>query len=240
MYDKKSFMPAYLQVKEYFLRAINEGRYVSNEKIPTEQEIADEWNISKTTVRQGIQQLIHEKVLYGKRGVGIFVSQRHLELDTISFAPFSRVSKGVISSQVHVLKKIRTASDIFNKIPSWKDKDLWYIERLRFLEDLPAMYEVSYLPCQLFPLVEKKDLLSSKYAFVVAQTNRDIAYSNRIFLPFSTDEKTSKYLNLPINTSIIKIESVGYLDNDDIFEYVELYHHPVHCMIKGCLPYKGI
>lgn len=237
MLNKNSHIPAYVQIRNHYTTLIQSKQLSPNEKLPTEQEIANKWSVSKMTVRQGLQQLIKEEMLYTKRGVGIFVKMDHLELDTLHFTSFSKLGKGKITTKLIGLFKQELNEDfiIKNKI---EKQEFWYIERLRLLENQPAMFEISYLPTSIFSHITKEDMLYSKYEYVTKHCEQKISHSSRVFVPISTDRKISELLGVPLHTSIIKTESLGYLQDGRIFEYTKLYHHPEHCIIKGVLPYK--
>ncbi len=48
-------------------------RYVSDQRLPSEAELANELNVSRTSIREAIKILISNNILYIKRGVGTFV-----------------------------------------------------------------------------------------------------------------------------------------------------------------------
>lgn len=50
-----------------------EKRYQENDRLPSENELADELNVSRTSLREAIKTLIANNILYIKRGVGTFV-----------------------------------------------------------------------------------------------------------------------------------------------------------------------
>ncbi|MGL4677139.1 MAG: GntR family transcriptional regulator [Brevinema sp.] len=236
MLDSHSHIPAYIQIKDYYASLVQSKQLPEGSKLPTEQEIANKWKISKMTVRQGLQILVNEGLLSTKRGVGIFVKKSQIELDTLCFSSFSSLEKDRITTEVLDLDQVSSLS------MSWKNEvigdKLWYLKRLRLLDQQPAMIEVSYMPVELFPHLTKEDMILSKYAYVTKVCGYKISYSSRFFCPLLTDQTVSDLLLVPLNISIIKIESFAYLYDGKLFEYEELYHHPERCKIQGTLPYK--
>ena len=55
-------------------RRIVTGEYKVNEQLPSEQELADSLNVSRTTVREAVKRLVSLHVLEIKRGKGTFVT----------------------------------------------------------------------------------------------------------------------------------------------------------------------
>ena len=71
--DKDIPIPLYFQLKEIILKQIRDGTYQVEDAIPTEKELSEMYNISRTTVRQAITELVQEGWLYRVKSKGTFV-----------------------------------------------------------------------------------------------------------------------------------------------------------------------
>ena len=58
--DKSVPIPLYFQLKQLLLDAIKRGDYPLDGLIPTEKELSEMFQISRTTVRQAITELVQE------------------------------------------------------------------------------------------------------------------------------------------------------------------------------------
>jgi len=87
--NKDISLPLYVQVAHYFRDKIKEGSFKPNSVIPSELEIAKDFNISRATVRQAILELVHEGILVRVAGKGTYVSP-----DPFKQRPFTK--SGVI------------------------------------------------------------------------------------------------------------------------------------------------
>ncbi|MCD9020878.1 GntR family transcriptional regulator [Cohnella silvisoli] len=67
--------PKYLQLKEEILSWIAGGRYRPGDKLPSENELAEQFSLSRQTVRQSIGELVQEGWLTREQGKGTFVSR---------------------------------------------------------------------------------------------------------------------------------------------------------------------
>ncbi|WP_446663312.1 substrate-binding domain-containing protein [Geobacillus sp. CCR] len=72
---KEKTLPKYLQLKQEILSWIISGQMKPDEKIPTEHEIANQFQLSRHTVRQALGELEKEGWLYKIQGSGTFVSR---------------------------------------------------------------------------------------------------------------------------------------------------------------------
>lgn len=68
--------PKYQKLKDYIINIINSGELKSDEKIYSENELAQKFDISRHTVRQAIGELTNEGWLYRVQGKGTFVNER--------------------------------------------------------------------------------------------------------------------------------------------------------------------
>ena len=77
---KQSRMPLYYQLEELIKKAISSGELKAGDMIPTEWELVDYFELSRTTVRQAMTDLVNENLLYRKKGIGTFVSKPKIDL----------------------------------------------------------------------------------------------------------------------------------------------------------------
>lgn len=66
--DKSLPLPLYYQLKQIIINSIDDNIYKEDEAIPTERELIEKYNVSRTTVRQALNELCTEGYLYRKIG----------------------------------------------------------------------------------------------------------------------------------------------------------------------------
>lgn len=67
--------PKYMKLKEQLLSWIAGGRYRPGDKLPSENELAEQFGLSRQTVRQSIGELVQEGWLVREQGKGTFVGR---------------------------------------------------------------------------------------------------------------------------------------------------------------------
>jgi len=65
--------PLYVQVSQWLETEILSGNIKENEKIYSQYQLAEMFNINPATAAKGLNILANEKILYKKRGLGMFV-----------------------------------------------------------------------------------------------------------------------------------------------------------------------
>ncbi|MDI3548808.1 MAG: GntR family transcriptional regulator, arabinose operon transcriptional repressor [Halanaerobiales bacterium] len=68
-------LPKYLALKKKIENLINQGKVEPDNKLPTENELAKRYGVSRHTVRKALNLLEQEGLLYKKQGVGTFYSE---------------------------------------------------------------------------------------------------------------------------------------------------------------------
>jgi len=73
--NERKGIPLPKQIKEALLKDIKEGRIKPGEKIPSEEEIAEKFGVSRMTAREAVIELINEGYLYRLPGKGTFLKE---------------------------------------------------------------------------------------------------------------------------------------------------------------------
>ena len=67
-----NYLPKYIKIKNDIEDMINEGEIKPGNKLPTENQLAQKYEVSRHTVRKALNILRQEGILYRKQGVGTF------------------------------------------------------------------------------------------------------------------------------------------------------------------------
>lgn len=73
--DRDVPIPAYYQLKQLIKAQIEEGDLQPGDRLPTEAELCEQYNLSRTPVRQALKELVFEGLLTRTPGRGTFVAQ---------------------------------------------------------------------------------------------------------------------------------------------------------------------
>ncbi|MBV6636981.1 MAG: FadR family transcriptional regulator [Mameliella sp.] len=65
-------------VFDKLVRSIKSGAYGENERLPTENDLAAEFQVSRPTIREALRKLREQGFIYSRRGAGSFVRQSGL------------------------------------------------------------------------------------------------------------------------------------------------------------------
>ena len=65
----------YQQVKEHVLRKISDGSWAAGVRIPSEQELVQEFGVARMTANRALRELAEQGVIVRVAGVGSFVAE---------------------------------------------------------------------------------------------------------------------------------------------------------------------
>jgi GntR family transcriptional regulator len=68
-------IPFYIQLRELLEARILEGEWQPGDRLPTEQALCDRYGVSRTVVRQTLQEMQNKGLILKRRGKGSFVAK---------------------------------------------------------------------------------------------------------------------------------------------------------------------
>ena len=99
--DEQNRAPLYQQLRHALRDAIEDNRLAVDEALPPERELAEEFGISRITVRKALDALVGEGLLTRRQGAGTFVTARGETRVEKSFSKLSSFSEDMISRGRH-------------------------------------------------------------------------------------------------------------------------------------------
>jgi GntR family transcriptional regulator len=217
-------IPLWLQLKSILQGQIQSGELVPDSRLYSEHELCRMYGISRTVVREALNELVHDRFIYRIQGKGTFISGRKEEQDfagsNIGFSG-EMIGKGreVIT---RILKQTLDQPGSREKRMLRLDahQAVVKIRRLMIIDDQARMLVDMCFPADLvsgFENVNLKnrsiyDVLKRSYGLVPASSERWI----EAILP---TERQAAFLNVSEGTPLLGIESCAYLPDGRAFEY---------------------
>ena len=210
----KSKSPLYYQLAELIVEEIKNKNLKENDKILTEREYCEKYNLSRATVRQAIAYLEKKGYIYKIQGCGTFVSSRVLKQKLLKFYSFTEEMKKqgkIPESKIISFKEKEAGEKIGLELKIDKSEKVFELIRLRIADGEEMMYEKTYLPVKKFPSLSKKDLLESPL-YDILQVRYGINFSKAVerFSVLSCEDDIAKILSIDIKSPVIKLQRWTY------------------------------
>ncbi|CAB1253102.1 HTH gntR-type domain-containing protein [Ruminococcaceae bacterium BL-6] len=149
-----------LAIREDLAYQIQHHRFAEGEKLPSEYELAEKYDVTRITVRNVYLTLQEMGFIYSKQGVGHFVQKKigNIELLLKSGSSFSEKMRrqNIPCETVNLFcRRISYSKALFERLEASENEEVFCIARLRILYHFPAAIHFSYLLKSRFPTIDR-------------------------------------------------------------------------------------
>lgn len=214
---------AYIAIHDKLKEEIDRGVWKIGERLPSERDLADEFGVSRMTLRQSITLLVEEGILQRKVGSGTYVASTRVQekmRGTMSFTEIIRLQGKTPSSKLLSYVRTRPSEKERNQLHLTEEEYVIRMERVRYADNLPVVYEVASIPEHLIHNIKKSDVTNHFFQTLTEHGYR-IGKSHQTIYARLASEKVAKYLDINKNQAILALRQVSYLEDGQPFEYVK-------------------
>lgn len=220
-------LPIYYQIEQTIKQWITQGEYKAGDKIPSENELAAMFNVSRLTARQAISQLVQESLVVRRRGQGTFVTDNvnliheyNLEFTGFIDELFYQVSRS--QTKWVLISKIKAPKSICGKLELPEDSEVIQIKRARFRQNRPFAYTVNYLPLELGEKIKEADLYKKPLLWIIEQ-DLGIEFHEAFQVIESTfaDQEVAEHTQTAPGAPILFVERIMYDEKRKPVEMVQ-------------------
>ncbi|MEX2595555.1 MAG: GntR family transcriptional regulator, partial [Salibacteraceae bacterium] len=159
--DLQEGIPLHKQISDWLRNQVNDGSLKENEKLPSENELSDIFEVSRVTVRRALQTLENEQLIYRCQGLGSFVSDHRAHQSFAKLKDFEEelVGSGLqASSKVISFQQEKVTPEISSYLGVKENAIVVKLERVRLGNGQPIAYDITWLPVFYGQLIDGFDL----------------------------------------------------------------------------------
>lgn len=217
-------VPLYYQVKTFLEEQITSGRLKVGDMIPPEEELSAYWEVSRSTVRKALSELVAQGLLDRLKAKGTFVTKPAIEGDFIqklSTFDVEMRSRGYNpSTKLLSISLVEDYPEVAKILGLAEDAKLIELERLRFADALPVVYVRSFLPAEPFPKLFEVDFTeASLYDSMAAHYGLIASKASRRLQAIEANPEVAKLLEVPEKSPVLFSRSLASDQNGVPFEY---------------------
>ncbi|WZL80852.1 GntR family transcriptional regulator [Vallitaleaceae bacterium 9-2] len=222
--DKSIPIPLYYQFKNILIEMMRKGILSPGDIIPTEFELCEMFDISRTTVRQALAELVNENKFYRVKGRGTFVAQDKINQDFIkrieSFKSEMERKGYTPSSKILEFEVIKPSTEIAVALNISASSDVISLKRLRYADQEPIVVANTYLPYISCKNVLDYDMeVNSLYKILSKNINTKINKVIRNVEAVIPTKEDCDLLHITKNTAVQLFHYIGYNQFDSPIEY---------------------
>ena len=222
--DNQTSEPYYRQLKRHLEALINRGEIVQGYGLPSERDLAEALNLSRTTVKRCYDELRLQGLLTVHGRGGTVVSKPPVirpplgklkgfteEMQLLGLTPSTRLES-------HDVLADSTIASIFGR-PS--NALFLRLVRIRLADGAPMTREVAWYDLTLAPNLAHWDTAGSIYAFLRDECGIALSWAEQSIEAIACSQLESQVFDLPIDSPCLLLKRRSYNTQEQLVEYVE-------------------
>jgi GntR family transcriptional regulator len=190
--------PLYLKIAERIRAGIASGSLPDGHKLPSQRELALEFQTTLMTVRQALELLEDEELVRTEHGRGMFVSsprikefdrERLFGFDTEMGLRHQKIETRLLPGQ-----SVMMYPEAALLLGYRAGEEPRAIRRLRVLDTVPIVLQSSFLAPRLAGLLDSYDPARSLYEQVAEHCGQAVAMTKEILVPLTLEAEPSSLL----------------------------------------------
>jgi len=208
------------QAKSTIKSRIVNDEYV-NGRIPSEAILADELQVSRTTIRDALSRLENEGAIYRKQGAGTFVNQPGLQIKTRleeiwSYEDVIAAHGYTPSTQILAVRREMARKETAVSLQIDPTDDIIRIEKLFLADDQPVILAHNHFAAELLPDSYDDDNFHAPIYEIFEENGRQqLTYYLSEIVPAIASPQLAQILHIQSNTPLLSFNEIGYNANNN-------------------------
>ncbi len=204
-------VPLYRQIQANLKEKITSGQYEEGGLLPSENDLCGEFNATRMTIRQALNELVKEGYITRQHGKGSTVSASRKSLGLLSLKGWTEI---VIASDRHgktlilegpIIKKMED-STFKPLIDVEHHEEFVFFKRLRSVEDSPMMIELTYIPNEnLLNFTEEPLLEGSLFRTLLIRYQIDVQSMTQEVRAVAADKEIAHLLKIKVKSPVLHL-----------------------------------
>lgn len=210
---------------------IRENKYKFDEKLPSDNYLAEKYSVPRIKVRNVYKKLEQMGYIYSLQGRGRFLKKRHssIELVLSGNESFSKKlkSSGVDLNTINICaERVPYNKNIWEELCVSKNVPVYKIGRLRCVDKEPLAIHFSYVSQQVFKDISSEGRqITSMFDYYKKKGFTNYSTEKSILEVFYPTSKERKLLNCGELVPLIRLKSnCKDCDTNIILEYTEIIY----------------
>lgn len=211
-----------------------ESKIISNiykDKLPTENQLIEEYKVSRNTIRKAIEILIFKGIIIPIQGSGWFIRKVSVDgaINLESFRGLTQDFKNSkIVSKVIEFKEMLADEKLSELMDCEVNTPLYFVKRSRILDGIDWVIEYSYFNRKYIPYLSKEIIQGSIYKYIEEGLQKQIGYVSRVIKVELLSEEDARLLKLNAGDPALLSINKSMLKTGEVFDYSIDVHHYKH------------
>jgi GntR family transcriptional regulator/GntR family frlABCD operon transcriptional regulator len=220
-------LPRYRRLYEILRKHISDGVYKEGDLLPSENELCQLYGMTRPTVRQSLSTLAGDGYIRKHQGKGSIVHHLPREIGILSVSgTTSAVGDRKLKTTINVKPVLmQWPSDfMFPLTELEKESGCIYMERIRFLDDVPIFYDISYIANINLPRITSRQFENrSLFQILRDHYHIEIKGGDQRIKAIPASAKISRFLHLKRDQPVLHLERKLETNYHDLFLYSSIF-----------------
>jgi GntR family transcriptional regulator len=210
-------------------KRILKGTYPIESLIPDQISLAEEFDVSRMTMKKALDILAMEGLIYRQRGSGTFVMKTALlNQQDSAVNEYEGLTKQLsgqeVTSKVVQFNVEFPSEEMMNHLMIEKNQPVYNLIRLRLVNGKPYVLEHTYMPTDLAAGLTEEILEQSIYRYIHEKLDLHFGGAFRKIHADKSSKYDQEYLDCKVDDPVLEVEQVVYLKDGRPFEYSKSRH----------------
>ena len=206
--------PLYLQIQLALRDQMRSGEFPPGAQIPSEPELATQYQVSRMTARKAVDRLVAQGFLIRRPGKGTFVAQDVLPYGLSTMLSFSGTLRARgYTVETHVMRQqiIPGPPDVLDALNLQPGGDILVVRRLRLVNGSPMAIHTAYLDPRVFaPLLEVDLGVNSLLEAIEQICGVGTAYSKDSVRAVLASAQDCNLLEIPSGSPVLAVDGLAF------------------------------
>lgn len=217
----------YLQVKKTLIDRIQSGEFLPGEKFPTENELTEEFKVSRATIRHALDELEFEEIIRRRRRLGTIVRHKRINPDLMKLTGFSSlmISRGMKpQTKILNLEVIETPLRVRESFGDQESSRSWSIKRLLIADDKPIGIQELYIPTKFTFSPDELYGMSSFYDLMAKKHHIKPTFGSETLTATPAKKAEATLMEIKEGEALLDIWRITYDESEYVFEVCHLLY----------------
>ncbi|MGQ0632779.1 MAG: GntR family transcriptional regulator [Sporichthyaceae bacterium] len=211
--NRSAGTPLWAQLEADLERRMQLGAF--DDSFPGEHDLAEQYQVSRHTVREALRRMRAAGVVDSTRGRGSSVRHTAIEQPLGALYSLFRSVEGAGANQRSKVRalQVRVDPEVAVHLALPADTEFVYIERLRLADSEPLALDRSWLPREIAgPLLDGAFEHTSLYGELARLTGVRLTGGREVIRALVPDAAVRRTLGIKADTAVLSVERIGCLE----------------------------
>jgi GntR family transcriptional regulator len=220
--------PLYARVEDVLAAEIADGTLPPGTRLPAEQSLTERFAVSRTTIRQAIQNLIRRGLVEIRRGTGTFVAQPKISQELTELTGFVEDMQALgrhASARLLDHQIVPANEGVARALALAVGTLVVRVQRVRLADNIPLSFDETYLPRELGEKIIENNLEAEPiFSLLEQKYDTPLVEAEYRLEAVSADSAVARALGINVGSPVFLIERTSYSGGQRPVDHEKLYY----------------